>query len=99
MEDKKFNNKAVVRNYKQKSFKASDMLIQATDKTTKEVKYFDLIRFKEVDGGSINTISESTDEIVAKKYFWHQKLNQYIYSNTGFTWDTSEEVIFNFYKA
>ena len=112
LEDNKYNNKAVVRNYKQESFKASDMLIQATDKTTKEVKYFDLTYFKEVDGVSINTISESTDEIllVAKKYFWHQKLklendgdgihvNQYLYSNTGFTWDTSEEVIYNFYRA
>ena len=42
IEDNKYNNKAVVRNYKQESFKASNMLIQATDKNTKEVKYFDI---------------------------------------------------------
>ena len=101
-----------MRNYKQESFKASDVLIQATDKTTKEVKYFDLTYFKEVDGISINTVSESNDEIllVAKKYFWHQKLklendsngihvNQYLYNNTGFTWKTSEDVLYNFYRA
>ena len=70
-EDNKYNNKAVVRSYKQKSFKASDMLRQATDKTTKEVKYFDLTYFKEVDGVSINTISGPSDEIllVAKRHF------------------------------
>ena len=57
-------------------------------------------------------MSESSDKIllVAKKYFWHQKLqlendgdgihvNQYLYSNTVFTWDTSEEVLYNFYRA
>ena len=49
-EDNKNENKAVVKNYKQESIKASDMLIQATDKTAKEVKYFDLTYFKEVDG-------------------------------------------------
>ena len=41
------------------------MLIQANDKTTKEVKYFGLIYFQGVDGVSINTISESTDKIAA----------------------------------
>ena len=52
------------------------MLIQATDKTTKEVKYFDSTYFKEVDGVSTNTISESIEKtlLIAKKYFWHQKL-------------------------
>ena len=112
IEDNKYNNKAVVRNYTQKKFYDSDLLIQATDKSTKEVKYFDLTYFREVDDVSIDTISESTDEIllVAKKYFWHQKLmlendgngihvNQYLYSNTGFTWKTSEDVLYNFYRA
>ena len=60
-----------MRNYKQKSFKASDMLIQATGETSKKMKYFDLINFKEVNNVSRNDISESTDEIllVATKYF------------------------------
>ena len=65
-----------MRIYKQELFKASDMLIQATDKTTKEVKYFDFTYFKEVERTSINTILESSNEIllVVKKYFWYQKL-------------------------
>ena len=54
-----------MRNYKKESFKVSNMFVHAT----KEVKYFDLINFKKVDGVSINTISESTDRtlVVAKK--------------------------------
>ena len=102
--DNKYDNKPVVRNYKQESSKVSYLLIQATDKTTKEAKYFDLAYFKEVDGISINTISES------KTYFWHQNfklenngigihVNQYLYSNTRLPWDTSEEIIYNFYRA
>ena len=40
-EENKYINKAFMKIYKQESFKASNILIQATDKTTKKVKYFD----------------------------------------------------------
>ena len=90
----------------------SELHIRATHQKTNEVKFYKMTsNFEREDMNDQNCLPTTSEMILlVKKWFWYNKLkleidndgihtNEYLYGNTGFSWNTPAIIISAFYKT